>query len=215
MSVGRSSSPRTGNPAAMAPEHTRTISCPCSRTVAISPHSLTSAASSISPLSPVIDDVPILTTVNIPRSPEALDVLELDRPDPNQIALTRAGLRKCALDTHPSEPLLYVRDRFGVREVRHRDHAFRSASGNPPRAVVVAPDGEPLFARPQDGEALLHRFCRLRFVGHAQQRPQELIDAVVRDRGDLHAVERQLRDVGLAPDDETRTSEQIGAVPLE
>src|SRR3954454_7126746 len=100
MSRGRSVSPRAGMPAAIAPLLTSTTGWPAARAAAISPQSLTIAASSSSPDSRASDDVPILTTTITNRAPrpgarcpssEALDVLEYHVADAHDVTFARAG----------------------------------------------------------------------------------------------------------------------------
>src|SRR6478609_7154229 len=62
MSVGRVDMPNAGRPAAIAPEHTSTISWPRARAAATPSHSRITEASSSWPASDVIDDVPTFTT---------------------------------------------------------------------------------------------------------------------------------------------------------
>src|SRR3954447_17801533 len=126
MSRGRSVSPRAGMPAAIAPLLTSTTWWPAARAAAISPQSLTIAASSSSPDARASDDVPIFTTTitsRAPRpgarrrSPEALAVLEHHVADAHHVAFARAGPLERPFHTHPPEPLVDVGDGLGVGEV--------------------------------------------------------------------------------------------------
>ena len=60
--------PSAGSPAAIAPLVTITTRCPAWRSRTTSAQNLPTAEASISPVSPVIDDVPTLATTIIPAS---------------------------------------------------------------------------------------------------------------------------------------------------
>ena len=68
-SVGGVVSPSAGIPAAIAPDSTSTTRCPALCAAARSPHSFRIAASSSSPRSSVIDDVPTFTTASMGVTP--------------------------------------------------------------------------------------------------------------------------------------------------
>src|SRR5262245_15490363 len=109
-SLGRAPDrPRAGRPAAMAPEVTTTTRWPCERRPATSAHSLSTAATAISPRSSVIDELPILMTTIIGRRSFAL-VLEGEGADVDGVAVGGAGPGEGAVDAEALQAVLHVGD---------------------------------------------------------------------------------------------------------
>src|SRR4029077_4245508 len=112
------------------------------------PHSFRIAASSRSPRSSVIDDVPTFTTASMRRS-HSFFIRELERTDAHEITIVHTRPRQRALDAHAAQSLLYVRHRLVVREVGERARALGRPAGDAPRPLAFAHDVEALLLRAQ------------------------------------------------------------------
>src|SRR5687768_2423417 len=92
-----------GSPAAMAPLVTRTTRCPSVRAAATSSHSLATDATSITPRSSVMDEVPIFTTT---VDTALLVVVEDHAADADPVPRLGAGAGEGAVDAHPLQPVV-------------------------------------------------------------------------------------------------------------
>ena len=95
-----------------------------------------------------------------------------------------------AFDTHPAQPLLHVRHRFGIGEIGERDRAFGGPAVDAPRVLAFAHDVEALLLGTQHDVRLGVRLRSPRASSTScGDAAEQLVEPVARHRGDLRAVE--------------------------
>ena len=98
--------------------------------------------------------------------------------DAHDVAVGGAGPRQRALDAHALQPLLYVRHRFGIREVGEGDCALGGPALHAPLLRSLAHHVESLLLRPQHDVGLDFALGRTRRLGQGCQRAAEVIRGV-------------------------------------
>src|SRR5688500_8406700 len=120
---------RAGRPAAIAPLVTTTTRCPAFRASTTSPHSFSTAARSMVPSLPVIEDVPTFTTT-IDMS--VVLILEGEATNVDDVSFRSARLRERLVDAKTLEPVLDESQRLCRGDVVQGNSARRRPSEHDP-----------------------------------------------------------------------------------